>query len=326
MSNVQEELLELLKKQATIDDLSNWFSLSQKQIYQRILKLKNKGYNILRKDFASGKVQFELTNKIIDDTNEKILYTLPNTDSLRVIVSSDTHLGNIKQNIEALNGEYDYAAKNDIHVILGCGDMLDGFFSSKFKFSIYNSYDEQFEKALKTYPFDSSIINYNVLGNHDEDYLNNNYVDIRNAILNRRYDIFPISYKNASIKIKNDEIKLFHPSEKCNYKLDDNIVFRGHSHKAKFVDSEHANQQGTYVYVPTLSNMNNDIPSIYDVEFFFNSVGIIKEINISTLVFINGEFIKVNEYLHKIFPRLLKEGSIIENEEAPKVLKKEINH
>lgn len=326
MSNIQKELLELLKQQATIDDLSNWFSLSQKQIYQRILKLKNKGHNILRKDFVSGEVQFELTNKIIDDANEKILYTLPGTDSLRVIVSSDTHLGNVKQNIEALNGEYDYAAKNDIHVILGCGDMLDGFFSPNHKTSIYNSYDEQFKKALKTYPFDPYIINYNVLGNHDKDYLNNNYVDIRKAILNKRYDIFPISYKNAIIKIKNDEIKLFHPNDACGYKLDNNIVFRGHSHIGKFVDSENSNQKGTYVYVPTLSNMQNGIPSMYDVEFLFNKVGIIKEINISTLVFVNGKFIKVSEYLHKIFPRLLKEGSIIENEETPKVLKKEINH
>lgn len=325
MSNIQEELLGLLKEKATIDDLSNWFGLSQKQIYQRILKLKNKGYNILRKDFASGKVQFELTNKIIDDGDEKILYTFPNTDTLRVIISSDTHLGNIKQNIEALNAGYDYAVQNDIHAIIGCGDMLDGFFPSKFKFSVYNSYDEQFQKALKVYPFDPSIINYNVLGNHDEDYLNNNYVDIRNAILNRRYDIFPISYKNASIKIKNDEIKLFHPSEQCNYKLENSIVFRGHSHKAKFVDSENSNQKGTYVYVPTLSNMHNGVPSMYDVVFVFNKVGVIKEINISTLVFVNGNFIKVNEYLHKIFPKLLNNNDVIENEETPKVLKKQMN-
>ena len=38
MSNIQKELLELLKQQATIDDLSNWFSLSQKQIYQRVFR------------------------------------------------------------------------------------------------------------------------------------------------------------------------------------------------------------------------------------------------------------------------------------------------
>lgn len=62
MSKKQQELIELLKNQVTIDDLSTWFGLSQKQVYQRIVSLQNKGYSILRKDFANGKVQFGLTD------------------------------------------------------------------------------------------------------------------------------------------------------------------------------------------------------------------------------------------------------------------------
>ena len=45
MSEKQQELIELLKNQVTIDDLSTWFGLSQKQVYQRIVSLQNKGYS-----------------------------------------------------------------------------------------------------------------------------------------------------------------------------------------------------------------------------------------------------------------------------------------
>ena len=120
---------------------------------------------------------------------------------------------------------------------------------------------------------------------------------------NRRYDILPISYGISSIKIKNDEIKLFHPDGNADYKLNGNIVFRGHSHISKFIDSSHVNNKGVYVYVPTLSDLyydkNTNFPSIYDITFLFGKNGYIKEMNVSVLVFINGKFIKVSEYLHK---------------------------
>ena len=182
MSEKQQELIELLKNQVTIDDLSTWFGLSQKQVYQRIVSLQNKGYSILRKDFANGKVQFGLTDEEINVSNNMILYTLPYTNSLRVIVSSDTHLGNTNQNLKALNEEYNYAKKNNINVIFGCGDLLNGLCTTFCGRVIDKKYNEQLEKALKNYPYDPSIINYTTLGNHDKDYLKQGYLNLKKVM------------------------------------------------------------------------------------------------------------------------------------------------
>ena len=172
MTSKQKELFELLKQEVTLLDLANHFNLTPKQAYNRVQTLKNQGYNIYRKDFSTGDIQFSIINPLVGDTNENILYTLPNTNFLRVIVLSDAHIGNSLQRLDVLDEVYNYCIKNNIHTIFNCGDLLNGLLEKSWGIVIKKDYEKQINMFLKSYPFDPSIINFSILGNHDRDFFN----------------------------------------------------------------------------------------------------------------------------------------------------------
>lgn len=126
MTSKQKELYELLKNEITLLDLANYLNLTPKQAYNRVQTLKNQGYNIYRKDFSTGDIQFSIINPLVEDTSENILYTLPNTNVLRAVVLSDAHIGNSLQRLDVLDAIYNYCIKNNIHTIFNCGDLLNG--------------------------------------------------------------------------------------------------------------------------------------------------------------------------------------------------------
>lgn len=293
MTENQKRLLELLKYQCTMDLLSEKLFLSPKQVYQRIIMLKNAGYNISRKDFEAGDVSFELSNIRYVDTNEKIIYTKKDSNILRCIVSSDNHLGNTYQNLDANNAMYNYAVKNDIHIILNCGDFLNGLIRSKIGKPFNNIHQEQLSRALKDYPYDPKIINYVCLGNHDLDFLNSAKIDLKNAIERKRFDIVPVGYETSKIFVKNEEIVLCH----SNTEITDGVLFRGHSHISKSVVTD-ADKAKATIFVPTMSNLlydkNYSFPSFLDVTFKL-AQGKICNIHISQLIYVDKKVVKVNE-------------------------------
>lgn len=292
LTKKQEELLQLLKDGVTLTESK----LPTKQTYKRIINLKNKGYNIIRQDFANnGITQFKLATDLVSESDTKILYTLPNTDSLRTIVLSDLHLGNSLQRIDILNDLYDYCINNNIHIILNCGDFLEGIDKTSVGKVLTKDYQEQLLTALNDFPYDKNIINLLVLGNHDSSFIEKENLNLLFSIPNLRHDIVPIAYKKANINIKNDNIVLLHPNDNYKQRFNDKIIFRGHSHLSRqILDS---NRNNIYIYVPTCSDIfhNNgyELPSILDVTFNFANNGLIKEVDILTLVYIN-KFIKVS--------------------------------
>lgn len=322
LTKIQSQLLELLKKESTLDALQSKLKLSRKQTYNRIQTIENKGFNVERKDFANGITQFGVSQNLTKDLNTKVLYTLPDTNNLRVMVISDTHLGNSLQRLDVLDALYDYCAKEDIHIILNCGDFLEGINKTSIGKTIDHNLEDQLASALKDFPYDKQIINFLVLGNHDNSYLEKLGIDLRKVIANERHDILPIAYQKANIKIKNDNVVLIHPNnnERC---FLDKITFRGHSHQSKQINI--SNEDSLYVYVPTCSdifhNGNFEIPSVLDVTFDFAKSGLIKDVSINTLVYTN-KFIKVNETIRVFSSNKVFNNNInkINYEEEPKIL------
>ncbi|HIU40570.1 MAG TPA: metallophosphoesterase [Candidatus Aphodocola excrementigallinarum] len=80
------------------------------------------------------------------------------------MATSDLHIGNVKSDEEAIDTIYNYCIKNKIHVIVNCGDIVDGTFSKK---GCFLPPEEQVEYLIKNYPFDKSIFNLYTLGGHD---------------------------------------------------------------------------------------------------------------------------------------------------------------
>ena len=63
------------------------------------------------------------------------------------------------------NGAKNYCIKNDIHIILCGGDLIDGSFS-KGSQKISDLY-QQIDYFIKNYPHDDSILTFGVAGDHD---------------------------------------------------------------------------------------------------------------------------------------------------------------
>ena len=118
-----------------------------------------------------------------------------------MVLISDLHLGSLYDCIDLLKEIYDFCLKNNIHIIINAGDLIDGFMGLPEK-RVYG--EEQIEYLLKNYPFDPSILNFITLGNHDEDYFLKTHQDISKILKSKRHDLVCLGYGLGKLKIKRD--------------------------------------------------------------------------------------------------------------------------
>ena len=294
--------------------------MTQKQAYNRVQTLKNQGYNIYRKDFSTGDIQFSIINHLVNDDSKNILYTLPKTNILRVVVLSDIHIGNSLQRLDVLDETYNYCINHDIHIIFNCGDLLNGLIPSMKGSIIQKDYEKQINLFLKNYPLDPSIINFTLLGNHDKDFFNGG-LNIKQILNKKRYDIKILNYENSLIKIKNDKIRLIHPIDNkfSPFVNNSKIIFRGHSHESKIKTIGCNNV--FCAYVPASCDMfyqeEYGYPGIYDVLISFDNKGVINEVILNSLIYID-KFVKVEEFSHRFITP--EQYDSIKYEETPKKL------
>ena len=255
MSNLTEKLLELIKEEKTINEIAEELKLSHKTIYNLLTVIKNKGFEFERKYYYDGNtVLFPKTTIFSNEKqNEVNIITRPSDTEFMALAISDLHLGCCLDRIDLLDKIYDYAKKEDIHIILIAGDIIDGMIGKTPK--KHQTYDEQIRYALKNYPFDKNILNFAVLGNHDIDSLRKGGQDFSNVLKSYRQDIVPVGYEIAKINIKNDFFYLKHPLivPTDAYKMQPNyndLVLRGHYHWMKLI------LDGHYIL---------DIPSLCDM-------------------------------------------------------------
>ena len=97
-------------------------------------------------------------------------------------------------------------------------------------------------------------------------------------------------------EIKNDKIRLIHPIDNkfSSFANNSKIIFRGHSHESKVKTAGGPNV--FCAYVPTSCDMfyqeGYGYPGIYDVLISFNNKGVINELIINSLIYID-KFVKV---------------------------------
>ena len=74
------------------------------------------------------------------------------------MVVSDLHAGSIYERVDVWNKIYDYCIVNNIHIIIVCGDLVDGITKGRAECKKHTSSLEQFEHLIASYPFDKNII------------------------------------------------------------------------------------------------------------------------------------------------------------------------
>ena len=288
-------LIELISKNISMKEIADNLNISEKQLYVKIKKLINYGYNIDANYSYDGNIYYQLNN-----TDDKKIEIKMNKDqnTFKCIVISDLHIGSADSDIKLAYIVYDYAIKNGIHVILNCGDFLEGEYTNTEK-SILNIHD-QLEYLIKKYPYDKGINNFMILGNHDNYSLKNNGLDISKTIHNSRYDIIPVGSGIGNIRIKNDDIILFHQLHK-EFKpwiKNEKILLSGHSHlmKTKLRDI-------FWLSIPTLSYKSNDktvdvVPGFVEltIDFENNKIEYVE----AKHMIINPKVIQVSETRGKV--------------------------
>ena len=112
MRDMSTHLFELIKKELTINEICELLNLSNKQIYNILRMIENKGFEFDRKYYDNGNIIYKPKSNIkpIKQTNYVDIITENNNDFTAVAIS-DLHIGNEKQRLDAINKVYDYCAK-----------------------------------------------------------------------------------------------------------------------------------------------------------------------------------------------------------------------
>lgn len=294
--NTSETILYMIEKGATVNEICKYTGLTNKQLFYRLNLLKIKGYKFNTKYYSDGEIAYNIIKKIfISDNESKTIIMNSNEDSIKILLTSDLHIGSKFSNIKYLDVMYDYCKNNNINIIINAGDVVNG------SFNICNEYisnlKEQIDYFLKCYPFDKNILTFICFGNHDAQVLETYGIDISTAINNKRQDIVSLGYGIGRLNIQNDQLIVRHPTTPTLNEIkpfNNKLIIYGHSHEMKY--QYYFSNKIVNVYLPPLSNMKNP-------DGFLPLPGMV-ELNIK---FLNGLFNKgtlkhllVNDKVYKI--------------------------
>lgn len=287
VDDYQAHLLQLVREGKSNREICEILNMSSNQLYDELLKLKTKGVKYSRKYYSDGSIKYNKIKKLkkLNENVNKTIITDNQENKMKFLLISDLHFGNEFENLGLIDRAYNYCIKNRINIILCGGDFIDGSFS-KSPQKITDLYD-QIEYFIKNYPQDKNILTFGVAGDHDFSTLKRASLDIIEICNNRRHDIIIGGYNNAEINIKNDKIHLFHNILGGRmHSAQAPIILCGHLHK--YMTQQKNNS--LYITLPTLSNINQQMPSALELDVSF-SKGYISSTVIKHLYFGTQDFV-----------------------------------
>lgn len=322
MGSTTTKIIEMIINNASANEICKETGLSNKQLFYRLSILKLKGYDFQKEYYYNGEIVYNLNKRLNEEKTNEILLHTSDTDKLfKAVFISDLHLASINDRVDLLNQLYEFCIKEDIHIIINGGDLIDGFlgYSNTKKF---NTSDEQINYALKVYPFDKNILNFICLGNHDYSTLEKSGQNLETVLLNRRHDIISLGYGVGVLNVKNDKIVVKHPKTFNTNSIgviNRGLLLTGHTHHSQ----NKVNGGLVNIYLPTLSDVQIEnhyptVPSFIKATISYNGqyfgTGVFEH-------FIFGD--KVYKVTESHYELNMGRESNTQKEEEPKVLKKE---
>jgi len=234
MTEMNSKVLQLLYQNKSLKEISSILNLTENQLFIRIKQLINYGYNIAATYHYNSDIYYNVKKDNMLK-NKKFSLEMPNdVNTFKCLVISDLHIGLESADIKLADKVYNYAIKNGINIIIICGDIIEGDYTTYKK--VISDFYGQIVYFLDKYPYDRNITNIILLGNHDRHSLINDGFDIAKCISNSRYDLVPIGYGNGKIRIKNDNLLLYHKLYKDFKPViepGNKILLSGHGHMMK---------------------------------------------------------------------------------------------
>ncbi len=199
-------------------------------------------------------------NEIVFKKNvaRKVSYSKADPDDLtysEILVVSDTHFGNNKQQLHLLNELYQEAYNRGIRTVLHVGDMTDGNYpnrpeSPRLQFA--HNFDEQVGYVAEMYPYIDGMKTYYILGSHDETHYKNGGATVNKWVSICRPDMEFLGQDTGAIVVDGVKYVMDHPgggsAQSLSYKPQKRIDILESHNKPKVLLIGHYHKSYHFVY------------------------------------------------------------------------------
>lgn len=250
-------------------------SLNELKGILELCKIYGKDVDIFPKDgtlYFAKPIPKKINANKVGFESDKLIHT-------ELCVVSDTHFGNIHQQLHLLNKIYEEAYNRGITTVLHCGDMVDGNYPNRPeqpRQQFLHGFDEQAGYVVDMYPKVEGITTKYILGSHDESHYKNGQATVSKWISSCRDDMVYLGQDTAEIKINGVKIVLDHPgggsANALSYKPQKRIEILESGSKPKILLIGHYHKSYSFVY----RNVRGiEVPSLCDKTQFQQKQGLL---------------------------------------------------
>lgn len=208
LTDEQKKLVNELKEGISYNDLEEEYDLSYDQAKRRLDSLREKGVDISERRLDNGRKMFLIESK---DSN----YSLKEKDNYRIGVVSDTHLGSVAEQLNALYEAYDECEDYDVDFNLHAGDISDGCDvyrgHRKHKVPEAIGWGRLIDYVVDNYP-EKDFKTLHISGNHDDKFFQQTGIHLGDRISQERDDIEFLGEDYTNLDLGKIDIDMVHPS------------------------------------------------------------------------------------------------------------------
>ncbi len=212
----------------TMEYLVNQLKRDREVIYQR-LQILSRQYNIISPNKACFPFRYRFCRSLYAIYKNFFIDIEPSATSLDLVFVSDYHIKVVDDAFQyRMDILYNYCIKNNVHLIINAGDFFsDAYYEQIIKKENISLVVGRMEQFCLKHPYDSSITQAIMGGNHDLTYLENG-VNLIQSLAEKREDFIDLGYKHAFIHFGNDKgtyhsVALHHPNLKCESHIEDDF-------------------------------------------------------------------------------------------------------
>lgn len=318
MDVLVNNVLKDLRKGISYNELLYKYALSSLELDGLLEYLELKGHQLKIKEEDEEKF---IKLKSVHHSERNIKPAMDTLEHIKLMVISDTHMGNILEQRTLINKAYEEAYRRGISTVLHCGDITDGDYRNKRPNHPYDLFaqgaTQQLVNVVANYPKIDGITTYFITGNHDETHFLNGGFKMGQAITERRDDLVFLSPNQAMFYAGKARVPILirHPGGGCSkalsYKAQEAINKIDEKNKPKILLMGHFHKSYCMYYndiyallVPCLIDQTefmkmNDLQNIVGVLFldlYVDKKGNIEYFNYDEVRYTERDIIK-NDYL-----------------------------
>ena len=235
----------------TIDAYMEKFHISYKELQGLLMMWELLG---LKVDLVPNgdKIVFKKINK------KNTSFSKDELDDLNcneILVVSDTHFGNVHNQLHLLNNLYQEAYNRGITTALHVGDLTDGNYPNRPenpRQQFLHGFDEQAGYVVDMYPEIDGMTTYYILGSHDETHYKNGQATVNKWVDRCRPDMKFLGQDTGEIMIDKVKYVLDHPgggsAQSLSYKPQKRIEILESNNKPKVLLIGHYHKSYQFVY------------------------------------------------------------------------------